>query len=966
MVRKHFKEVASDATPETASDEMRAAVLKRKIRSPTARAMMAQTHYRFKMLLKYKMVRSGGCFNDRCRFCKVTETPQSTGFIACSAIDSSYSNPDPATDVPATTTPPSTIDTTAEAPATTTIDGTANQLPCWIEPSEGDLAVGVTIVEDASCASGGLGCITDVCRFCKVTTSIQSAPYIDCALIKGGSPKSEAPVISTITQDNVSTAAPGTTTDTPTVTTSTGSASAPAANAPGGCHRPVGNIRQLYDAFQLRSSPGCPGCHYYIPTCFGHGRTSYIRTRSYPIRDGDKSVGIRVIDDKSCSAGGLGCTNDHCRFCKILETAQSSGFEKCSTYGVEFPTMAPLVTSTGVCAVSSGDAAVGISAMTDVNCLYGGLGCFNDHCRFCKVRSTTQSEAFVDCLDNGSGSVTSSATSAGTPSPPSGSATSSGTSSTTADSTACSLVPADGDVEVGISIGTDATCSAGGLGCINNVCRFCRVRTTIKSAVYTDCALLGTSGATTETPAPPTGTPDATSDTPTVTTEAPSTSTETPGATTETPTEAPVSTDAPAGTTEAPAATNCSILPSVGDSAVGINIITDATCSAGGIGCIDKICRFCKVTTSTQSAAFLDCATFGAGTLTSEVPTVTINSDSASDDSDFSDASDADVPDATLPIITTTEAPTIVPDATSEVPTVTSSADTVAPATAACTQTASSGDAAVGIKIVTDASCSVGGAGCIDNVCRFCKVAETPQSSAFVECSSISSSTTTTDAPAADANTDVPTTTPGATTETPTKTPDATTETPTETPDATTETPTETPDATTEAPSTAACTQTVSSGDAAVGINIVTDASCSAGGAGCIDNVCRFCKVAETPQSSAFVECSSIAGAITNSNSLTADSAPQVNTKTTLATADSDKSDSFSVLDKNPTEVIAAVAAGFGVVAAVAAIAIAAKRSHTREAIPTEPSLADEEDAERGERTSSPASEEEPIIPTEA
>ncbi|RLN48036.1 hypothetical protein BBJ29_005108 [Phytophthora kernoviae] len=60
MAPKHFKEVASDATPETASDEMRAAVLKRKIRSPTARAMMAQAHYRFKMLLKYKMVRSGG------------------------------------------------------------------------------------------------------------------------------------------------------------------------------------------------------------------------------------------------------------------------------------------------------------------------------------------------------------------------------------------------------------------------------------------------------------------------------------------------------------------------------------------------------------------------------------------------------------------------------------------------------------------------------------------------------------------------------------------------------------------------------------------------------------------------------------------------------------------------------------------------------------------------------------------
>ncbi|RLN37050.1 hypothetical protein BBI17_009729 [Phytophthora kernoviae] len=60
MVRKHFEVVASDATLDTAPDEMRAAVLKRKIRNPTARAMMAQAHYRFNMLLKYKMVRSGG------------------------------------------------------------------------------------------------------------------------------------------------------------------------------------------------------------------------------------------------------------------------------------------------------------------------------------------------------------------------------------------------------------------------------------------------------------------------------------------------------------------------------------------------------------------------------------------------------------------------------------------------------------------------------------------------------------------------------------------------------------------------------------------------------------------------------------------------------------------------------------------------------------------------------------------
>ncbi|KAE9119005.1 hypothetical protein PF010_g8014 [Phytophthora fragariae] len=108
------------------------------------------------------------------------------------------------------------------------------------------------------------------------------------------------------------------------------------------------------------------------------------------ISDGDKSVGIRVIDDSSCASGGLGCYNEHCRFCKILETPQSSVYENCKTFDVDFPTMAPLVASTGTCEVSSGDAAVGISAVTDASCLYGGLGCFNDHCRYCKMFSSVQ------------------------------------------------------------------------------------------------------------------------------------------------------------------------------------------------------------------------------------------------------------------------------------------------------------------------------------------------------------------------------------------------------------------------------------------------------------------------------------------------------------------------------------------------------------------------------------------------
>lgn len=59
---------------------------------------------------------------------------------------------------------------------------------------------------------------------------------------------------------------------------------------------------------------------------------------------------------------------------------------------------------------------------------------------------------------------------------------------------------------------------------------------------------------------------------------------------------------------------------------------------------------------------------------------------------------------------------------------------------------------------------------------------------------------------------------------------------------------------------TGTCSQIVSSGDAAVGIKIVTDKSCASGGVGCLDKICRFCKEVSSPASSKFVDCASIEG----------------------------------------------------------------------------------------------------------
>ncbi|KAI9992787.1 hypothetical protein PInf_014655 [Phytophthora infestans] len=466
------------------------------------------------------------------------------------------------------------------------------------------------------------------------------------------------------------------------------------------------------------------------------------------VSDGDKNFGVRVVNDVGCLNGGLGCYNDHCRYCKLFDTPKSTRFESCALFGATFPTMAPLTATTGSCEISEGDAAAGIAAVVDADCLYGGLGCFNDHCRFCKVKETPESTAFLGCNDfNASTIVTD-----GTPTTPAP------TLAVTDGKTsygACSLVASEGDAAVGIKIVPDVTCTSGGVGCIDEVCRFCRATTTVQSATFTDCSTIA--GATvvaklatdpptdvpTETPIElPTGVPsvdgtcqqvaalgdikvgivivtdttcatggigcitdvcrycrlvytrqsaaftdcgmirgtDAPTNTPTaiiVGTEAPS----------EAPTRAPV--DQP----------GCPQVVSAGDASVGINIVTDTTCSSGGLGCIDTVCRFCKTLDTPQSTTYTDCTSitgYSAGAVTT-----------------------TDAP---------TEAPTVAPsDAPTETPTI---------AAEACTQVASEGDASVGIGLFTDTSCASGGVGCIDDVCRFCKLKSTEQSAAFVDCPS--------------------------------------------------------------------------------------------------------------------------------------------------------------------------------------------------------------------------------------
>lgn len=61
-----------------------------------------------------------------------------------------------------------------ETPAATNVAPVSDTVGIQVV-SDGDAAVGANIFMDTSCPSGGVGCIDDVYRFCKVRTTDNSA-----------------------------------------------------------------------------------------------------------------------------------------------------------------------------------------------------------------------------------------------------------------------------------------------------------------------------------------------------------------------------------------------------------------------------------------------------------------------------------------------------------------------------------------------------------------------------------------------------------------------------------------------------------------------------------------------------------------------------------------------------------------------------------------------------------------------
>lgn len=237
--------------------------------------------------------------------------------------------------------------------------------------------------------------------------------------------------------------------------------------------------------------------------------------------------------------------------------------------------------------VSHGDASVGIAVFTDATCLTaGGVGCFGESsvCRYCKNKSTPQSQNFVDCTTNTKAPTPAPAPApvpppapAQTPAPAPGTPV---VGSAVSDPR-CSQSVSPGDAGVGINIVSDPSCAHGGLGCIDTVCRYCKLRETLQSETYLSCSVITSSSPVS------------------------------PGASAS-PVVAP-STPAPGGATtgvNAPQADFCSdALATNALAATGIWALFDPSCPQDGdLDDCNTFCRMCKFAETSASASLRTCS----------------------------------------------------------------------------------------------------------------------------------------------------------------------------------------------------------------------------------------------------------------------------------------------------------------------------------------------------------------------
>lgn len=403
-----------------------------------------------------------GCYSDSCRYCKLTISAAKVPFGFCPF------------DLGNTNTP--------------TPQGTCDEFV-----SVGDIAAGIEVIEDDTCSSLGQGCINTRCRFCG-TPSYAGSAYLQCSNLKTTSPPADlpqgetpSPAVSSVVGTSPPAAPlpdPPSTTDIPCL------AAVPAGDRTAG-------IGAIEDALCELGGVGCfsPSCRYcrtsltsqssHLLPCSNDAIRNAVTSPSngaardpidfcwHFVSSGDTSQGLTAITDTGCKNGGLGCLSSTCRFCSVNGSSESSPYMPCAAVSNIPTNQSPAIAiDQDPCRglASSGDVAVGITAITETSCrTSGGIGCVTDSCRYCKSRTTTQSVHLKNCTELVASHLETAPESLLLESTPAH------LSVVDAIDTCSHMVSLEENV-AGIFGFTDLSCSkpSGDVGCFTDSCRYCR------------------------------------------------------------------------------------------------------------------------------------------------------------------------------------------------------------------------------------------------------------------------------------------------------------------------------------------------------------------------------------------------------------------------------------------------------------------------------------------------------------
>ncbi|KAF1335591.1 hypothetical protein FI667_g1239, partial [Globisporangium splendens] len=227
-----------------------------------------------------------GCFATNCRFCKTVDTPQSEHWQSCGELLSQSRDSDlvkPSTPAPA-------------PPTAAPVVGNGSIDTCTYVVSPGDALAGIAVVTDASCRSGGIGCLKNVCRLCKFVSTNLSSHLLDCD--------------NSLRVGSMSTPSTATTTTPATITVTPSTPSPPAAAT--SFVLPLAPQADNVNNQELFETPPINYCLAYL------------------IGRDQAAAGVwTYVDDERCVATPSRCVLSVCRLCKFAELPLSTQYEIC-------------------------------------------------------------------------------------------------------------------------------------------------------------------------------------------------------------------------------------------------------------------------------------------------------------------------------------------------------------------------------------------------------------------------------------------------------------------------------------------------------------------------------------------------------------------------------------------------------------------------------------------------------------